>query len=72
MSIATEEIIRLCEALPEDKRDEVADFARFLIARQDDEKWERLLVSEKPRPRLESFLHESAAEGEAPLDPERL
>jgi uncharacterized protein DUF2281 len=72
MSIATEEIIRLCEALPDDKRDEVADFARFLLARQDDEKWERLLASEKPRPRLESLLRESAAEGEAPLDPSRL
>jgi hypothetical protein len=72
VSIQTEEIIRLCEALPEGKRDEVADFARFLLARQYDERWERLLGAEKPRPRLESFLRESAAEGEAPLDPSRL
>ena len=72
MSIATEEIIRLCEALPDDKRAEVADFALFLLARQDDEKWEQILASEKPRPRLESFLRESAAEGEAPLDPSLL
>ena len=49
MSIATEEIIRLCEALLEDKRDEVADFTRFLLDGQDDEKWERLLATETPR-----------------------
>ncbi|HWN94969.1 MAG TPA: hypothetical protein VNT99_08045 [Methylomirabilota bacterium] len=72
MSNATEEIIRACAALPEDKQVEVADFARFLLARQDDDAWERRLADSKPRPKLEAFLRESAAEGDAPLDPTRL
>jgi hypothetical protein len=72
MNSATEEIVRVCQALPPDKQTEVADFARFLLARQDDEHWERLLAYPGPRAKLESFLRESAAEGDEPLDPERL
>jgi hypothetical protein len=72
MSIATEEIIRVCEALPPEKQMEVADFARFLLARQDEEAWERILADQKPHPRLEAFMRESAAEGDEPLDPNRL
>ena len=33
MSTETQELIRICESLPEAKRAEVADFARFLMAR---------------------------------------
>lgn len=62
MSIETEELVRICEALPVEKRQEVADFARFLLTRGEDEAWERLLDDPKPRPRLEAFLRESAAE----------
>ena len=51
---------------------EIADFARFLLARQQDEAWERQLASTQTLPRLESFLRESAAEGDEPLDPSRL
>jgi hypothetical protein len=72
MSNATEEIIRVCEALPPDKQTEVADFARFLLARQEEEAWERVLADQKPRPRLDAFLRESAAEGDEPLDITRL
>ena len=72
MSTATEELVRVCEALPPEKRAEVADFARFLLARQEDEAWERTLADIRPRPRLEAFLHESAAEGDEPLDMNRL
>lgn len=72
MSKTTEEIIEVCEALPPDKRSEVADFARFLLARQDDEAWERRIAYTKARPRLEAFLRDSAAEGDEPLDPSRL
>jgi hypothetical protein len=66
MSTRTQEIIRLCEALPEDKRAEVADFARFLLARSDhpdDLAWEQRLADPRPLPKLEAFLQESAAEG---------
>jgi hypothetical protein len=69
MSTGTEELIRICDALPEDKRVEVADFARFLLDRQGDERWERLIADPKPRPKLEAFMDASRAEGgEKPLD----
>jgi hypothetical protein len=68
----TEEIIEVCNVLPEDKQAELVDFARFLLTRQDDEAWERSIGHAQPRPRLESFLRESAAEGDEPLDPKRL
>jgi hypothetical protein len=72
MSSTTEEIIRVCEALPSDKQSELADFARFLLARQDDEAWERRLAFPQARPRLDAFLRDSAAEADEPLDPNRL
>ncbi len=76
MSTGTQEIIRLCEALPDDKRTEVADFARFLLARAEhlgDLAWEQRLADLRPLPKLEAFLRESAAEGnDAPLDLKRL
>ena len=72
MSSMTEEIIQVCEALPIEKQAELADFARFLLARQDDEAWERLLAYPRTRPRLDAFLRDSAAEGDEPLDPGRL
>lgn len=66
------EIAELCEVLPPEKREEVADFARFLIARQQDERWEALIADPKPRPRLDSFLRESAAEADEAIDHKRL
>jgi hypothetical protein len=72
MSSTTTELIQVCEALPPDKQAEVADFARYLLARQDDEAWEQRLAAPHTRPRLDSFLRASAAEGDEPLDPNRL
>jgi hypothetical protein len=72
MSSTTEEIVRVCEALPSDKQSELADFARFLLARLDDEAWESRLAFPQARPRLDAFLRDSAAEGDEPLDPNRL
>jgi hypothetical protein len=72
MSSRIEEIIHVCESLPVEKQAELADFARFLLARQDDEAWEHRLASPQARPRLDAFLHEAAAEGDEPLDPNRL
>jgi hypothetical protein len=75
MSTGTQEIVRLCEALPEDKRTEVGDFARFLLSRAehaDDAAWEQRLSDSRPLPKLEAFLRDSAAEGnDAPLDLKR-
>ncbi len=72
MSGATAEIIEVCEALPAEKRMEVIDFARFLLLQQDDARWEKLLSDEQPRPRLEEFLKDSAAEADEVLDLSRL
>jgi hypothetical protein len=72
MSTETEELIRICESLPEDKRAEVTDFARFLLAREDDQRWEQLIATEQRRPKLDAFLRESAAEPATPMDVERL
>jgi hypothetical protein len=72
MSSTTEEIMRVCEALPADKQSELADFARFLLTRQDEEAWERRLAFPQARPRLDAFLRDSAAEGDEPLDLKRL
>ena len=76
MSTGTQEIVRLCEALPEEKRAEVADFARFLLSRTEhpgDAAWEHRLADPRPLPKLEAFLQESAAEGnDEPLDLKRL
>ena len=61
MSTATEEIIRVCEALPLEKQTEVADFARFLLTQQDDERWEQLLaypVREAARRAYRVFLND--------------
>ncbi len=72
MSTQTQELIRICEAPPEDKRAEVANFARFLLAQQDDERWEEIIASTEPRPKLEAFLKQSAKEAAEPLDLDRL
>ena len=68
----TQELIRICEALPDEKRAEVADFARFLLAREDDERWERLIAFGQRRPKLDAFLRQSAAEPTSSLDVDRL
>jgi hypothetical protein len=72
MSIETQELLSICEQLPEAKRAEVADFARFLLAREGDERWEQIIAENKPRPKLEALLKESAGEGLEPMDLERL
>jgi hypothetical protein len=72
MSGATAEIIEVCEALPEEKRSEVVDFARFLLAQLGEHRWEKMIGDTKPRPKLEEFLKASAREGEELLDLSRL
>lgn len=63
MSSIMTEIMQVCEALPADKQSQLADFARFLLARQDEEAWESRIDYPKTRPRLDAFLHDAAAEG---------
>jgi len=72
MSTETRELIEICERLPEAKRIEVADFARFLLAQQADDRWEQIIADPKPRPKLNEFLEASKAEGSEPMDLDRL
>jgi len=72
MSIETEELIRICDALPQEKRTEVADFARFLLARESDEAWERTLGDPSGRPKLDVFVKDALAEGSESLDLDRM
>ena len=72
MSTQTEELIRICEALPDDKRTEVADFAQFLLDRQGDARWERIIADPRPLPKLEAFIEHAVREGSEPLDLDRL
>jgi len=76
VSALTEEIAEICEALPAEKRAALAEFARFLLAGKEssgDIAWERILADQRPRPKLEAFLREAAAEGaDEPLDLRRL
>lgn len=56
MSIETQGLIEICEQLPEAKRAEVANFARFLLAQEGDAAWEKLIAAEHTRPKLRAFL----------------
>ena len=72
MSTQTEELIRICEALPDDKQTEVADFAQFLLDRQGDARWERIINDPRPLPKLEAFIEQAVREGSEQLDLDRL
>jgi len=72
MSTAALELVRICEALPEAKQTEVTDFARFLLEREADERWQAIESESQPRAKFEAFLRESATEEAEPLDPARL
>jgi len=72
MSTETQDLIRIWEALPEVERAEVADFARFLLARHDGDAWERIIADPSRRPKLDEFVRDSLAEGTEPLDVDRL
>ncbi len=62
------EIADLCEKLPPEKRTEVADFARFLLAQQQDDAWEAIIENPSPNAKLRGFLEESAKDSDKPLN----
>ena len=73
MSSMTEEIVRVCEALPLDKQSELVNFARFLQQQSGDQEWERIIAEQRAYPKLEQFADAALREGSAePLDPSRL
>ena len=75
MSTLTQEIVEICEALPEENVAEVVKFARALQQTGEtpvDAAWERIIAA-APRPRLDEFMRLAFADGaEEPLDPQRL
>jgi hypothetical protein len=72
MSAEQQELVRICEQLTEDQQAEVADFARFLLSKREDQAWERTIADPRPRPRLDEFVREALAEGSEPLDVDKL
>ena len=72
MSTETKEILDICEALPPEKQSAVAEFARFLLSREGDGRWEKLLAHPERRPKLDAFVRESASEPDEPMDLNRL
>jgi hypothetical protein len=70
-AVSASEIIKELPKLSEAERRAVLNKLREL-SQLDDERWDKLLNDPKPRPKLEAFLRESAAEGESPLDLNRL
>ena len=72
MSTETKELIDICEQLPAAKRTEVTDFARFLLAREGDVRWETIVGTPASCPKFDAFLEESAKEAAEPLDTGRL
>ena len=67
-------------ALPPDKQSTILDFVLFVkqratnspTAEDGDAAWERIINDPRPRPKLEAFLREAEAEGEEPLDLNRM
>lgn len=72
MSADLQDLLRVCERLPGEKRVEVVDFARFLLSQEGDERWEAIIADPTPRPKLEEFFRRAKAEGSEPLDLDRL
>lgn len=65
------EIISELPNLTDDERRAVLERLRELL-QIDDERWEKFLSDPIRRPKLETFVRETAEEGEEPLDLNRL
>ena len=67
VAVSAADIIEQLPKLTDSERRAVLNKLRELL-QIDDDRWERLLDNPQTRPKLESFVRESADEGEAPLD----
>lgn len=72
MSVEVSEFIEIFEALPVEKKIQVADFARFLFEKTDDDRWEQIVNGEKTRMKLEEYAQICEKEGSVLLDFEKL
>jgi len=68
-------------SLPPEKQSAVLEFVLFMKERTQqtpqpesdgDAAWERIIADSRPRPKLEAFMKAAAAEGEEPLDLDRM
>ena len=69
--VSASEIIKELPKLSDLERRAILEKLREL-AQVDDERWEEIINDPTPRPKLEAFMRESAAEGSEPLDLDRL
>ena len=72
MSVKALEFIQIFEALPVEKQVEVSDFARFLFERSEDDRWEKIVNTDKPRIKLEAFARACEEEGSEQFDFKKL
>jgi hypothetical protein len=73
MTAAAKELVELVSQLPEEKAQEVVDFARFLKQQASDAAWDRIIDDPRPRPKLDAFVAGALREGPPePLDPGKL
>ena len=83
MAAITDEVTRICQELPEEKANELVNFARFLRQQvhakagqsppNGDAAWERIISDPAPRPKLDAFVKQALEEGAAePLDYDKL
>ena len=73
MTAVAKELAKIVDSLPEEKAQEIVDFARFLQQQASDAAWEHMIADTQPRPKLDKFVAEALREGSAePLDPSKL
>jgi hypothetical protein len=72
MSTNTLELMHIYEQLPKQEQAEVVDFARFLLAKHDDQAWERAIADPRPRPKLDEFVRAALAEGTEALNVDKM
>ena len=68
-------------SLPREKQSAVLDFVLSMkqesaigspVEEDGDAAWERIIADPRPRPKLEAFMKAAAAEGDEPLDLDRM
>ncbi len=73
MAAMTHELAEILRELPDERAQEVVDFARFLQQQAGDAAWERIIAEALPRPKFDAFVAEALRESPAePLDPSKL
>ena len=60
--MSPEEIAAIWYELSVERQQLLTDFARFLLDKEHDDRWEAIVTDPLPRPHLDAFLRESARE----------